>query len=331
MLVSTVILTVIILALVLFLGVWNWLFYDPHIVLCDQSHSDQLTEFEERLNEWYPFNSDRFTIRHSSDSADDRDDTEDSDYRQWFYEGPSAVEPPQVKIYAYVVDDKIVGTIGCVLQKPCSGGMRDDKIWYLCDLKVDPKYRGQGIVSKMYWAALPTLLWESRKFYGIVMEPNDRMSGLTSNFWLTETGKLFIYSLDYDALGRAAPSLDPPAGLRPTYFDIIKDYFSKSYETEDLVWVSSSKQLILESTGEPIKVLHLSTKTSLKKVQPEVSSRHPQPGYAHYFCLSEGILSTNSLKSKLSKLGIEPIAKATIYSYGTYIVENWEWIQTHEI
>lgn len=136
----------------------------------------------------------------------------------------------------------------------CAAVLKNNNIWYISDLKVYPKWRKQNIPLKMLDKSFFIGLLITKKAYSIEMIGSDnkdqsRILKPLTNYKMTNlsTKNLSIYNLSYIQV------------------KILIKYI-QSYYHNDVVFLQlkNIKDLILTSTGKPIKFLHIVTKNSLK-------------------------------------------------------------------
>jgi hypothetical protein len=113
--------------------------------------------------------------------------------------------------------------------------------------------------------------------------------------------QLDIYSGDADATQRALPLFGQPAHF---------------------VSVRGIKDLVLESTGKPLPLLHV----SLREKRDRVLFDEPQAGHTHMWCAPRG----SALQARCAAAGFVPTASATVMYHR---MRNFDgsWIETSEI
>jgi len=239
---------------------------------------------------WYPLGEDSFQIDHGRD------------YFAFFR------RMGQLEYYICVDGDEVAAVGAGVLRSSPKG-------WYLGDLKVHLKYRGQRLPLKMLSKAfLPNYL-RCRRGYAISMNPSDgspnRIVRLLQNFrWapIHFATKLWIYSLDTQAMRHCEPILRAHRG--PV------GYLS----------LQGIKDLILKSTGAPLPLIHV-------QFGPNADHRirEPVPGATHMFACPDG----DALQSALAAAGINPTASASIVHHGMNRLSpkglDWNFVLTSEI
>lgn len=199
---------------------------------------------------------------------------------------------------------------GVLRDIPSTPGGRSYRAWYLCDLKVHPEFRGRHLPLRLLGRVfLPNYL-RCRRGYAISMDPSDgsqnRVVRLLRRFrWLPfrlETS-LNIYFLSFDEMARCRHLLD--AALGPISFLSLRD----------------KKDLILESTGMPIPLLHVQ-----HGMCGSYGTAEPEPGFAHVLCLPEG----DPLIAPLKALEVCSIARASVIAHGMPN-RDWRFILTSDI
>lgn len=207
----------------------------------------KLKFFEEKLKHDYPLGDDYFNITHGENYYA-------------FFERLGLIH-----MKLLIDNNEIVGS-GCGILRNIK--YKNDKkwpIWYLCDLKIDPKYRGKHMPFKMLLSAKQKLNISNR-IYGITMNKNDdkenRVVKLSKKIPLLNFksgGKLMIYSIDYDTLLKIRPIIERHRG-NISFLSLLK-----------------IKDLILKSTGSPLPLLHIQWGDDVNIIQP-IS------GYTYMFC-----------------------------------------------
>ncbi len=193
--------------------------------------------------------------------------------------------------YYYMLDsnNNVCGTACGVLRN-----IQGTKTWYICDLKVDPKARGNKFSFKCLVKALIPSYLKANKCYAICMQPNNPVDKLISKLYypkIKPTEKINIYLLNYlDILHNSKE---------------ISDYYGTTFDLESNIGI---KDIILESTGLPLKVLHIKKSDVLTK--PILS-----PEYKYFI----SVLANDKLNLKLKD---NLFGSALIYSYN---MENFDW------
>lgn len=215
----------------------------------------------------YPLGADRFELDHGEDYFA-------------FFDRLGEV------IYDVALDgDKVVAISARVLRtKPFA-------CWYLCDLKVHPAYRGRRITTRLARHAFLPAYARAGRGYGISMNDagaaDNRVARLVRRlpivpFRVTE---LELFSFDADGMTAARPIVERHRG--PTSF----------------LSLAGRKDIVLESTGAPMPLLHVQFGPCAESGRPEVA-----PGHVHMLCAPEG----DDLSQALHDSGARPSATATI-------------------
>jgi len=252
-----------------------------------QAYSARLQEFESKAE--YPLGSDAFKISHG-----------DSYFS--FFERLG--EP----VFHVALDGERVIACAAAVLREIPFGAKKIRAWYVCDLKVDPDYRRQGIPTRLFLKGLFWNYLRCPRAYGISMDPlnaPNRVLALSSKLPFLPfglAGKLNIYSLsfeEYKFLEKSLAELLGPLGF---------------------LSLSGKKDIVLKSTGKPMDLLHL--QHGPKGEQPGIEAR---PGAVHMLCAP----SDSRLDLLLGKHFKEP-ARASIIAHGMKKVD-WGFVLTSEI
>jgi hypothetical protein len=253
---------------------------------------DQLLELEHGIV--YPYGEQSFRINHGTD------------YFSFFN------QLGELHYYA-LLDNNVVAAVaaGIIRTVPMSKNGPLKRAWYLCDLKVNPKYRGQHLVTQMLKKSFLLNYLKCSRGYAISMNsgrhnsPN-RVVNILSHFKIApiqKSGELLIYSLNFEEMTKAQNILRSALNF----------YGYKSN--------SGVKDLEFTHNQENMKILH-----AQKDPNQNNSFKEPQPDYTHFFCL----LSTSPMVVELSNLGVNANATATIMSHRMPNCD-WNFILTNEI
>jgi len=205
-----------------------------------------------------------------------------------------------------------VAAAGCgILRRvPFTQGGKPRRTWYACDLKVHPEYRGQRVPLRILRSAFCPRYLQAPRGYGISMNPGDgspnRVVRLAKHWrWspMRLAGTLGIYSLDAEAMAEVTPLLSEALG--PV------SYFSPR----------GIKDIVLQSTGEPMALLHAQYGEGLK-----AAAQEPQPDHVHMICLME----EDPLAQTLARRGVRPGASASVIAHGMQRCD-WRFVLTSEI
>jgi hypothetical protein len=199
---------------------------------------------------------------------------------------------------------------GILREIPPAPGVGRHKSWYLCDLKVHPDFRGQHLPLKLLGAAIFPNYLRCRRSYAVSMNPGDgtpnRVNKLLQRFrWLpfSLAGQLEIFSLDHDRMRECRVTLE------------------KSWGSISFLSLRGKKDLILQSTGSPLPLLHVQHGACGKPGEFE-----PQRGYTHMFCVPKG----DPMIDALASVNIQPTAGASIIAHGMS-GNDWKFILTSDI
>lgn len=211
--------------------------------------NSKLKKFEEKLSHDYPLGYDYFKITHGENYYA-------------FFERLGVIH-----MNLLIDNNEIVGSGSGILRNI---KYKNDKIlptFYLCDLKIDPKYRGKHIPFQMLLSAKQKLNISNR-IYGITMNKNDnkenkvvKLSKKIPLLNFKSGGKLMIYSIDYDTLLKIKPIIEHHRG-NISFLSLL-----------------NIKDLILKSTGSPLPLLHIQWQSN------DINNIiEPIPGYTYMFC-----------------------------------------------
>lgn len=233
----------------------------------------------------YPLGEDSFTIEHGADYFA-------------FFDRLGTVE------YHAALDGDRVVAVGCGILRRVPR-----RTWYLCDLKVDPEYRGRRIpLAMLSRAFLPNYL-RCPRGYAISMNPakgENRVVRLLQKFrWarITVPAYLEIYSLDDARMREVAPVVERHRG--PI------SYLS----------LAGKKDLVLASTGRPLPLMHVQFGPCA-----EAGAREPRDGHAHMLCAPGG----DPLAHALAERGIAPTATASIVQH-RMSWSDWRFVLTSDV
>lgn len=237
--------------------------------------NNKLKVFEEKLKHDYPLGDDYFNIVHG-----------DNYYA--FFERLGDVHMNMIE-----KNNELIATACGVLRT-----INHKQCWYLCDLKVDPEYRGLHIPFKLAYDAKYKLNL-CGKAYGITMnKPNSenkviKLSTHLSMFnFKVVKEPLMIYSITYTKLLS------------------IRNIIEKHRGPISFLSLENTKDLILKSTKKPMKILHIQyNDTGLK---------NPLPNYTYMFCC----LYNDSLYKDLLKVDILTSTTASIIHHQ---MDDWDW------
>ncbi len=254
-------------------------------------YQDRVVALEKGIS--YPLGSDRFELHHGED------------YFAFFK------RLGKVRYYAALDGERVVA-VGCgiIRHVPLTDGKRPKKMWYACDVKVHRDYRRTRIPTKMFIKAFPLNYLRCPRGYGISMNPGDGSPNRAVKVFkqlpfipIHADHVIGLVSLDAEAMRRVHPILESHRGP-VTYLSL-----------------GGIKDIILESTGQPLPLLHA-------QFGPCAQTGHPEPieGNTHMFCAPLG----DPLLVELATQGIEPSSTATIVEHRMQPCD-WRFILTSDI
>lgn len=214
--------------------------------------------------------------------------------------------------YYAAIDSDLVCAVGAGIlrQLPYRQTEAARDAWYLCDLKVHPRYRRRNLPLKVFRCGFYSNVHRCDRGYAISMNPGDgsanRVVRLLERFTparLSRTVALNLYSLDASDMADLEPLLIEYRGAI--------SYLS----------LQGVKDLRLQSTGQILPLLHVQWGST---AQPGQTA--PQPGYVHMFCSPQD----DELAIAIAARNIHPSATATVISHG---MDNsdWRFILTSDI
>lgn len=208
--------------------------------------------------------------------------------------------------------ERVVGVGAGILRDiPFTEGAAPQKSWYLCDLKVDPEYRGTFIPMQMFKSAA----WNAFKCtrgYAISMNPPSGQNRIVKMFndhgWIpiSPPKQLGIFSFDKQQVEAHRSIIEHHRGPM--------SYLS----------LKGKKDLILESTKAPLPLLHVQF-DRIAGSEPLLVEA-PEEGHTHMFCA----LQDSLLSQELGRHGVEPVATASILSRGMETTD-WSFVLTSDI
>ena len=247
----------------------------------------QLEKLEQRSV--YPLGNDAFRISHGADYFA-------------FFERLGVV-----RYYAWEDEGELVA-VGCGTLR------RAPRAWYMADLKVHPAYRDRHLPIGMLRRAFFQNWLRCGVGYGVAMNPPDGRVPpavrLLAHFkWIPSsmiaTTQLDIYSADFDGMRKALPIVKVGRPHAP-----------------HLTSLAGKKDLILESTKQPLALLHL----RYGDLIDERTFREPQRGNTHMWCVPR----ESAWTAPLQQAGFAPAASATIVHHRMRGMD-WSMLDTSEI
>ena len=257
-----------------------------------EGFQEGLASLEKRAT--YPLGDDFFQIAHGSD------------YFRFF-------ERLGKMVYYAIVDEEagVIGAAAGIIRKlPFREGTTPRSTFYLCDFKIEPRFRGRSIGLKMAGHGFFRNYLRCPRGYAITMndptQDTNRIVYLAGKFrWASSevAGPLFIFSLEHDDMMRHASLLEEHRGPL--------SYLS----------LGGVKDIILKSTGEAMRLLHV-------QFGPCAEPGHPAPlaGHTHMFCSLAGDPLTEALEAR----GVAPSASAAIVFHRMHECD-WRFILTSDI
>ena len=253
-------------------------------------HNEEWNVFQSRIADLekgtsYPLGEDQFEIDHGKD------------YFAFF------TRLGQLHYYVVLDGDRVVAVAAAILRNVPRASREEPKaVWYLCDLKVHPEYRGRYLPVSIFVHAFPKLYPLSPHAYAISMDADgerpNRVALMLKRFPLAPMSiatKLGIVSLDAKRMRKVEP--------------ILREHFGRvSYLS-----LKGKKDIILQSTRAPMPLLHV-------QFGPCAAQRHTGPldDYVHMFCVS----MDHPLLGVLKRQAIYPSATATVIHHR---MEKWDW------
>lgn len=203
-------------------------------------------------------------------------------------------------VFYYALEDggRLVA-VGCGVLRPGEGGT--PRRWYAGDLKVHPDSRGRHVPVALMRRAIPRNYLRCARGYGIAMNPaGAQVPPAFRSFayfkWLpvgwVDFWQLDIYAADDDGMTAALSLLEKaaPERGRPHFVSLL-----------------GVKDLLLESTGKPLPLLHL----RYGVVRDARTFERPQRGHTHMWCVPR----ESPLTHRLASEGFVPTASATVGSH----------------
>lgn len=182
-----------------------------------------------------------------------------------------------------------------------------EKVWYLCDLKVHPDFRGIKFIRQVIDRAFIEYSSLSNQIYGITMNPgigNNRVvpfASRLSKLGLRFSGDLSFYILD------------------ETQKDMARLLIEKHFGPYHFMSLRGQKDLILESTGLPLPFVHYATKSNPQFFMTQ------QEDCQFMFCFP----SSHPIVDEMKGIGMFPNSSASILSNMDNV--DWTFIKSCDI
>lgn len=274
-----------------------------------EKYHEKIKIFEKKMSHWYPLNStDTFRIDHGPN------------YYKFFNR--------MGKLYINLVlnsKQQIVGTMILILRK-----INNEKIWYVCDLKVHPKHRNNHLTFKMLLKSYQ-LKKITDKFYAVsmnnenktnkivklskkissIMDQNKSISSIMDHNINFNTLK--IYMIDKMEIQK------------------VKDILEKYIGEICFINLIGKKNLILKSTNKPLDLYHINFTKKNKIVNSNEITTNIPDNSKIMFCLEKNnnvnkILKINNITTNITASIIYHGFKSTDKNFGDFL-----FIQTSEI
>ena len=253
-------------------------------------HSEEWKVYQSRIADLekgtsYPLGEDRFEIDHGED------------YFAFF------TRLGQLHYYVVLDGERIVAVVAAILRRvPPANRQEPKSVWYLCDLKVHPEYRGRYLPLSIFAHAFAKLYPRCVRGYAISMDADrkrpNRVALMLKRFPLAPMSiatKLGIISLNAKQMQEVEPVLQEHFG-RISYLSL-----------------AGKKDIILQSTGSAMPLLHVQFGPCAEQGYTE-----PLESYIHMFCIS----MDHPLREMLKHQGIYPSTTATVVHHR---MEKWDW------
>lgn len=252
-----------------------------------QVYNNRLRDFEHDFQ--YPLGKDSFFIDHGIN----------------YFEFFDSLGTPYIYIAEEEGEIKAVAIIVLRNIDIYDNGVKES-IWYICDLKIHPSYRGKFFIQHFIEVVYKKYGHLSSKIYGISMNSAQgenkliKLASRLANLDLILSGELNFYLLNKNQL------------------NLVKQMLIDKYNTINFVSLREKKDLILTSTNKALKMVHFSP----KKTKEELFTNDI---YNYMFCFP----TNEDINFQFSKLEFTPIATASIISNIKNC--NWNFILTSEI
>jgi hypothetical protein len=261
----------------------------------------------------YPLGGDRFRIDHVGQG---HGKAEGAPYFRFF----RRLGRVRVVVARRIDDGSVLGVlIGVLRSIPCDPTRpeRREAAWYLCDLKVLPARdpgganKPAGVARALIASFVERGRREAPRAYGVSMNPAsgpNRVVRLLERSYagLGRGRELSLFSLGHDEVVRHASILDEALGPR------------------SCLSLAGIKDIVLTSTAEPMRLLHL------QHGPLAVPGGPPRPSHVHMVCGPTG----GSLVRVLRAAGLAPSATASTVHVGLDALDEadgWSFVLTSDI
>lgn len=295
--------TIIIIIIIFVIGLLVFYFKNDGIDICLINkknnnyikYHDSLKKFEHKMSNWYDLGNDKFRIDHGTN------------YYKFFE------RMGNVYIQAAIKNNEIIGTGAGVLRN-----IRGNKIFYLCDCKIDKNFRNKWLPFRMLLKS-NKLANITNKCYCISMNKGNGCDNkivrlLKRVKWLIDfkyAGNMLIYSVNGKQLKHIRSLIEKHKGL--CYFVSLKGV----------------KDLILKSTNKPMELYHINYVKNIDFNNTNNISYDIYDDATYMFCFHE----KDNINKILEKNGITTDVTASIVQHGLDKLkpDEWDFIQTSEI
>jgi len=252
-------------------------------------YQEELSRLEDEMT--YPLGSEFFKISHGNN------------YLRFFQ------RLGDVHLYALLDGEKIAGVAGGVIRIIPDRKGRNQKTWYLCDLKIRKEYRGKGWTLRWLGRVFISKYLLCRRAYGISMNPGDgspnKVLKLLEKFrWakFSSAGNLHIYSLSQSE------------------FSNHQEYLNKEMSGFSLIQLRDIKDIVMQPSQKVMDLYHLLPGESGPQnllisndavIMFSLPERHP-------------------LHERLLERGLKPSASATVIHHRMDPFD-WDFVRTSDI
>ncbi len=263
-------------------------------MLSENNFNTLVKDLENKLADYYDLGDDKFKIDHGDN------------YFAFFHR--------LGKLKYYVVIDiysnRVAGIGCCILRK-----INDEKIWNICDLKVDKEYRNKNIPLQLFTFGL-TNSFLSQKAYMICME------NAKEQIWhiINKCKKKLPSYLSY-----LVPKKGPELliySLNAKEMTVAHKLLSETYDKISYLSLAGIKDLIMKSTEKALELYHVQYGPNAGHtdiVEPIITG-------THMFCCQ----IDSNLVALLAKENIVTVAKAQVFHFGME-KNNFDFVLTSDI